>query len=157
MPKPILCCRLSRIGSAFAKPGPEIMRSIQLRIFAIHKKKNAGKCLQVCATRNKRLGTALRLTQPLVYADNYLISCSSILNSGVLQNSPRVISKTSHNFLIVMLPWFFQTQNRTAQICLGDLCTSVPVYCQSNVVFLDKTDNIAMSCCHSVIIEWRHG
>ena len=43
---------------------------------------------------------------PTVLRFFYLISCSNASNSGVLKNSPRVISKPSHNFLIVMVPGF---------------------------------------------------
>ena len=38
--------------------------------------------------------------------EDYSISCSSASNSGVLKNSPKVISKPSHNFLIVTAPGF---------------------------------------------------
>ena len=37
---------------------------------------------------------------------DYLISCSKLSNAGVLKNSPKVISKPSHNFLIVTAPGF---------------------------------------------------
>ena len=36
----------------------------------------------------------------------YFISCSKASNSGVEKNSPSVISKPSHNFLIVTAPGF---------------------------------------------------
>lgn len=37
---------------------------------------------------------------------SYLISCSKASKSGVLKNSPKVISKPSQSFLIVMAPGF---------------------------------------------------
>ena len=37
---------------------------------------------------------------------DHLISCSNASNSGVEKNSPNVISKPSHNFLIVTVPGF---------------------------------------------------
>ena len=47
-----------------------------------------------------------RQQMPSREVEDYLISCSKASNSGVLKNSPRVISKASHNFLIVTLPGF---------------------------------------------------
>lgn len=38
---------------------------------------------------------------------SYSISCSKVSNSGVPKNSPNVISKPSHSFLIVMAPGFW--------------------------------------------------
>ena len=42
----------------------------------------------------------------------YLISCSSVSNSGVEKNSPRVISRPSQSFLIVTTPGFLLSSLR---------------------------------------------
>lgn len=71
-----------------------------------------------------------------IEGNGYLISCSKASNSGVLKNSPKVISKPSHSFLIVMVPGFWLFSFRILYTVDGEmpdmLANSFTAICRSS-------------------------